>query len=518
MQLKRLFTPRNLLTIGASAVACVTIVRAVRLFLRNDVTISITELVRLPPSGTGSSSTTTNTRHYSPRRRDDVQVIGKVEVETSLLHSYRFLLRLSANLNFDDGEFESCDESGLTASELQQQRMQPPRSRRVMRGAEASVSRTRGPALYLSNISPMVDLYEVEATSHLCFTPACISDELLLRYRASASASAAGSAPSGPDHGDDASAATGTAEAMQVALRGQYLSNVVAHSCYLQPDDTTANGRRLSFNLEVNHAVHGLKVILKLPNAQCYMLKAYTGGIGRIVQMDPSRPHHYVWDIGSFDESQRPAPPSGEEGVSPARQAYGGSVDDDAGGNAIARAAAAAAKNGRSQTSLLNCHFYLIYREQPNSGGYGGEEDEDEVDSDVEMDAYSRPRRSQKRASSERRTAASPSGTSAKKAKRDERAARKAAQRARQAQDPAFAAQGVSTKMPTAEITYSTTGLASGVTIRKLQVLEDRPNWEPASVLDKVLLQYVPGMANRRLRRFAHYTTWFVQPIVISQI
>lgn len=71
--------------------------------------------------------------------------------------------------------------------------------------------------------------------------------------------------------------------------------------------------------------------------------------------------------------------------------------------------------------------------------------------------------------------------------------------------------------LPSLQFTYRVSGLASGLAIKRLQVLSDRPNWEPKTFFDRYfLVPLFPGMLKRPLVKLENKTTWVIQPVSFS--
>lgn len=76
--------------------------------------------------------------------------------------------------------------------------------------------------------------------------------------------------------------------------------------------------------------------------------------------------------------------------------------------------------------------------------------------------------------------------------------------------------------IPKVELTYHLSSLASGAVVRKLQIVEQKDNWLPRTLLDHIALKRVIHSIRKspksKVNRFAHYTTWVVQPVVVRVI
>ncbi|KAH9589086.1 hypothetical protein LSM04_001895 [Trypanosoma melophagium] len=498
--------------------------RGMRSFFRNEITLGLTEVVHLLPS------------EGTVEMDGGTQLYGEIQCETYLMRSYRFLMKLSANVK------------GGTITPNTKVRSR----NRVMHATEngsyknltnsiGSKKRDGSPTIVVNKLNPMVDGWELVGSGNLCFTPACIGDELLLCYEGNVKA---GSLPS-----------------------------AVVRNCYLHPDDTPGL-KRLVFDLVVYDVVHAVRISVKLPNHYCDVVAVHTSGVGRVEQPNPRKPHHLVWEIGTVDETTWKGVSSLGPGVLPeARLARRGFTDDDLAAAALRnnkdmedRAALAnthllseftdprfedsvdyEGKRRRSSnddynvgtgmddnesnssmpfrrehsglpegTHLLIANFILVF-EEPDGVEYdyvSSDSDEDNVEDEHNTvhEVQSSKRRKDKREMSP-----ASRGSTKRSAKREERARKKEQLRQRSADAILTAGRGVSTHMPEIEFSYSVAGLASGMTIRRLQTVSERPNWVPRSLLDFWLLRWmIPGIHKRRLGKYAHYTTWFIQPVVVA--
>ncbi|KAF8292678.1 hypothetical protein TcYC6_0116070 [Trypanosoma cruzi] len=483
--------------------------RGMQSFLRNEVTISITELVHLPPS------------ERLLEVDDATSLQGEIRCETYLMRSYRFLMRLSASVK------------AVSISP-------PPTSRtrhRVTHAAESGsyrsifshgVNKKREglPNVSVHDVHSMVDYWELSPNGNVYFTPPCIGDELLMRYEAS--------------------------------VKAGYLVNAAVRNCYLQTDETPGL-KRLSFDLVVYDVLHAAKIHIALPNRYCDVVAIHTGGVGIIQQPNSNKPHHFIWDIGTVDETTWMKVKTLAPDVLPeSRLARRGFTDDDlataierqkSGDNVSVVANSYQLPNtmdskfdSRSErcdddnvfdggvnkgmlgtrtssglpegTQLLIAHFILVF-EEPD------EMEHDYVSTDSEMNEgedeggeYDEVRRRK----GTRDSSPGGAGISRKDAKREERA-RKRKLRRSSADLILAAGHGVPTRKPTIELSYSVVGLASGVSVRKLQTVSDLPNWIPRSFFDSWVLQWmVPGIQQLRLGKYAHYTSWFVQPVPVASL
>lgn len=465
-----------------------------RSFLRNEITVNITEVVHLPPSE----------RALELEGRTSLQ--GEIQCETYLMRSYRFFMRLSATMT-----------SGFCAH--------PPATRprnRVMQATETTGSfrekkQKEPPAIFVDHVSGMVDQWELVPSGKVCFTPACIGDELLLGYEG--------------------------------CVQSGYCVSATIRNCYLQADETPGL-KRLSFELVVYDVIHGAKVRIALSNRYCDIVAIHTGGVGSIQQPNAQKQHHIVWDIGTVDEMTWMKVKSPADGVMPeGRLARRGFTDDDLAsalensegtGTVLNSTYSPGVTGGRGEkgeaddygdasegvlgrcrgsglpegTQLLVVNFILLF-EDPDGleGDYiSSDSDLGEGEEDLGEEDEAKRRRGARRASGLGST------VSRKAAKREERARKKAAKQLNY-NSSVSEGRGVSTRIPSIEFTYSVVGLASGVTVRKLQTVSERPNWIPCSLVDRWFLRWmVPCIHELRLEKFANYTTWFLQPVLVASL
>ncbi|KEG15166.1 hypothetical protein DQ04_00161060 [Trypanosoma grayi] len=502
---------RSLAKITAAVAMGYVAYRGMRSFLRNEITVSITEVVHLPPSD------------KMLEVDEQATLVGEIQCEAYLMHSYRFQMKLAANIKGGSLQPSST-----------------PRLRhRVMHMAEngkyrnvvpysGSKKREGFPSILVDDVNCMVDYWELAMNGGIFFTPACIGDELLLRYE-------------GP-------------------VKEGCTLNTAVRNCYIQTDGTPGL-KRLSFDLVVYDVVHAVKVHIELPNRYCEVVAIHTGGVGRIHQPNPHKPHHFDWEVNTVDETTwKGVKELGPDVLPEARLARRGFTDEDltaamerggrkgndpgsmannyplrdvaelrleekgedfeeddcsdAAGGMLYHRERSGLPDGKR---LLDAHFILIF-EEPDGVEYDyASSDSDLPDDEDEGDNSNNNNNGRTTRKKSGRSASHADGKSSKKSlKREERARRKQLQR-RSVDSILTAGLGVSTRVPSVELSYSVVGLASGVTVRKLQTVSDRPNWAPRSLLDTCLLRWlVPGILQRRLGKYAHYTTWFVQPVPVA--
>lgn len=537
--------------------------RGIRLFFQNDVVISVSELVRLPPCGAGGGGGASAGAASS----GPFPVQGKIEVETCVVRSYRFLLKLTAHVRdgaVAGGQVSDNSFSGKIGSKsgrhTARNRVQPTatggtlsfvRSNSLTNSASASgaattasspsaFSRKNNPMLVLEEVHPMVDGYELDTTGQILFTPACISDEILLRYSTSVVPRARPASPVSSTASPTIKEDERVTQPCSISPATDFANNVSIRSCYLQADEMTSNGQRLSFTVDFREAVQGAKVVIRLPNRRCRLLRVHTGGLGRALQPVRAKPHHIVWDIGSVDANTYKHVEDAKTG----RDSAAAAMEATREGKLVQQITASA---GASAPFLLSSSFYLVFVQEAEDYDHTGESssEDDDLNSEAagDYDGGAGEDNSSFGVGGRRSTATSGKASRAsdvasasvrsaggKQSARAQRRAEERASKKRQkkggkasgqlgSEASMMAARGVSTKGPSVELTYSMVGLVSGTAVRKLQVVRDAPNWVPRSPFDRYVLRLLlPGLASLKLNKFAHYTTWVVQPVVITQI
>ncbi|RNF25944.1 uncharacterized protein Tco025E_01790 [Trypanosoma conorhini] len=498
---------RNCARIAAAAALGYLAYRGLRSFLRNEITISVTELVQLPPS-------------EGLLELDEQTLLqGEIQCDTYLMRSYRFLMRLSANV-------KSVSTSPPPSARSRHRVIHATENTSYRSIISHGVSKKREglPSLTVHDVHSMVDHWELSPNGNVYFTPPCIGDALLMRYEAS--------------------------------VKAGHPVNAVVKNCYLQADERPGL-KRLSFDLMVYDVVQAAKIRIALPNRYCDVVAIHTGGVGLMQQPDARKPHHLIWDVGNVDETTWKKVESLAPDVLPeGRLARRGFTDDDmaaaverqkSGDNVEVMAnsyqlssameakletrsenydedaplAADANRGGPGTrrgtglpegTQLLIAHFHLVF-EEPD----GIENDYVSTDSELsDGEDGSGGCDEARRRTGDSRSARSTGGTSRKSAKREERARKRKMVRC-SADSLANLGRGASTRVPAVELSYSVGGLASGVTVRKLQTVSDLPNWVPRSILDRWVLRWmVPSIHQLRLGKYAHYNSWFVQPVAVT--
>lgn len=513
--------------------------RGVQLYFKNDITIYITEVVHLPPAAVQRD------RKLSPRSNANLSVTieGTVEMETCVMNSYRFLLKLAGHVRSSLFDAESAPTSPRSSRHrvLSLQASNAPSYDSLFThlssnyGLSASSnnhgsggSQRHGPSLVITAVDPIVDAYEADATGALAFTPACVGDSVLCRFTCVASIGTAEGASSAPvrSRGVPSSRSSPSSMVSSPLPSGDTgLGNIVVRRCIFESDGETAYCQRLTVELELVRPVFGARVLIRLPNRHCRLHHSHTGGVGSVTQL-LHQPRMCVWDIGAVSEemctlsSDGTATSGTSEGVS----------DDDLMPGAVIPAApwSSAAK------SLATLE--LVFEQAPPALSFGEDDEEAEAtDSGDDNDnrfsstgnaggglTHSQRRQSvSSRSSSTRRAltvAASTTGRASKREERGRKASEKAARIREGGSSTSMRAAG-GEGVPAVELVFSVNQLLSGTSVKKLQVVEERPNWTPRSRLDRLLFRrVVPGLEKLKLKKYAHYTTWFVQPVAVSQL
>lgn len=478
-----LTTRATVLMGGAAALLCLAY-RGLQLYGRNIITISITEVVNLPPIEEGGTTDA------------PFDIKGKIEVDAYLIRNYRFLFKLAAATLWDRRPAGSGGVGSV------------PNRNRVLSSSDsfalpALPSRRGSATLMVEDVDEMVDRYELSHSGLLCFTPASLQSARLLTYTAALPEGVKPLQTSMSNSLSRSDVGPGTLDGGALSPRGEVVVSV--HHCLWQADEGGFGHQRLSLHLQVAHPVFCLQLLIRLPSRRCRLVQAQTGGIGRVVQPFSLRPHHIVWEIGS---------------VNPARD---GPITPVAAAQALESRGDAEALTRPSL--LYDIPFTLTYDRSGDCGDKDAETDSlSSSASDGDDDPFC-PTKSCQRESSTGRTAdggisrpplptsgkPSPPNHSNKASKRAARSLQKLQESQRRR--PGAIGLGGPSRKPTLELNYSTSGLASGISVRKLQVLSETPNWQPRALLDRVLLRCVPSLQELKLQKYAHYTTWFVQPV-----
>ncbi|KAH8611438.1 hypothetical protein ERJ75_000936900 [Trypanosoma vivax] len=447
--------------------------RGILSFLRNGVTLSITEVVRLPTQDAAKDADEQPTVH------------GEIQCETYLMRSYRLVLKLSVPLKVSPSALSSearsrhrvlhISDDGTYSNTMSSQ----PRAGKDL------------PDIVVEEAHNMIDHWQLVSNGTIHFTPACVGDEMLLRY-------------------------TGT-------LSKTCKPNVVVRDCHTEALDTPGL-KRLSFNLVVYNMVHMVTVAVKLPNSNSRIVSVYHNNLGDVKREETPKPHHVLWQIPIIDSKTAGSIKSENEGglagngpVIVSEQegelhlnARGYLVDsteflgDQECASDYRKLYATTQRHGDDgyvgEDYMLSARFVLIFEEAIRNnevkGSLSGDgtfsEDGDQGSSCV---AGSCSRKSQKR---------------------EARAAKKELRR-RKLDFIRSGGANASEGSVALSVTYSVSQLASGLSVRKLQTLSDRVNWKPRSRLEYWLFGVlIPFVYQRPLEKFAHYTTYFVHSINVK--
>lgn len=447
-------------------------------------------------------------------------------------------------------------------------------------GGPGSSGRRHGPSLVITSVDPRVDAYEADASGAITFTPACVDEGLLCKYTCVVAAQsseddAAGGGKSSTTTAASSSSSPGLAASPTAITPSPLpagdvgLGNIYVRSCFLDSDGDTAYCQRLSMEVEFIRPVFGARVLIRLPSRHCRLHHSHTGGVGSVTQL-LHQPRKCVWDIGAVTAEMcaADADPSGTLALDASTSASTAAAAAD---RLMPGAVVPAAPSPAAAKSCARLE--LVFEQAPPGLAFGEDEDEarggsvsgsDDGESDDDTDdededrfssavgnssAFSAQWRrlqpgsgrssgsaSKQRASSSGRrpsTSASaaagcgqkggPGGSHAAtgRARKREERARKAGEKAARIRDGGSGSTRVASgdDVPSVELVYSVSQLLSGTSVKKLQVVEERPNWVPRSVLDRIVLRrVVPGLEQLKLKKFAHYTTWFVIPVTVSQL
>ncbi|KAG5481057.1 hypothetical protein LSCM1_06733 [Leishmania martiniquensis] len=512
--------------VSGAVVVCLLAYRGAQLYSKNEIHIYITEVVHLP------TTAAQDRQQPSPQRSAALRLIveGTVEMETCVMNSYRFLLKLAGHVR-----------SSLFDAKLSEPSLRSSRRRVLsMHASNAAVDspystplsdtcgfpmssnnnsssgggiRRHGPSLVITSVDHIVDAYEADATGALAFTPACVGDGVLCRFTCVASASVLEGGGSGG------------------------IGSVFVRSCFFESDGVTPYGQRLTMEVEFARPVYGARVLIRLPNRHCRLHHSSTGGVGSVTQL-LHQPRKCVWDIGAVSEEMCAVSEDGTAAL--------GAAEGFMEGNQMPGAVAPTASFSPPTKSLAKLE--LVYEQAPPALNFGEEDAETEpTDSGDDMDNrfssavsstgntgggsshrcchQSLSGRSSSSArgrmsSAGKTVAASAANTTSRARKREERA-RKAIDKAARIQEgggrSSTRAAG-DEDVPTVELVFSVNELLSGTSVKKLQVVAERPNWAPRSRLDHLFRCVVPGLEKLKLKKYAHYTTWFVQPVAVSRL
>ncbi|KAG5481696.1 hypothetical protein CUR178_07049 [Leishmania enriettii] len=529
---------------SGAVVVGLLVYRGVQLYFKNEITIYITEVAHLPITAAQrrQQSSTQSSANIS------LTIEGTVEMETCVMNSYRFLLKLAghvrsslldtklvetssrhrvlsvhaSNAAVGDSSFTPLsDTCGLSTSS---------------NNSSGGSSRRHGPSLVITAVDPIVDAYEADATGALAFTPACVGDGVLCRFTCVASTppvEGAGSTPALPRSASSSLAPASSMLSSPLPPGSTGLGSIFVRCCFFESDGETSYCQRLTMELEFVRPVYGTRVLIRLPNRHCRLHHSSTGGVGSVTQL-LHQPRKCVWDIGAVSEEMCAVSGDGTATLETAD----GYIEDSQMPGAVAPAAFF------SPASKSFARLELVYEQTPSAlyVGEGEEEETEATDSDDDNDdrfsnagnagggaSHRRSRQSlngrssssQGRVSSTGRTLAAAAASATSRARKREERARKAvgkAARIREGGSRSSTRAAGDEDAPTVELVFSVNQLLSGTSVKKLQIVEERPNWVPRSRLDHLLRRVVPGLERLKLKKYAHYTTWFVQPVAVSRL
>nr|CCC94353.1 conserved hypothetical protein [Trypanosoma congolense IL3000] len=415
--------------------------RGVLRFMQNNITLTITEMVRLPVSASQGGSD------------DSTTLCGEIQCETYLTRSYRLSMKLSANIKGGSLTLPSSGRSHHRVVQAADNGICP-----SLIPPSASKWKEGLPDIVVDDVNPMVDYWELLSYGNVCFTPPCISDEYLLRYEG--------------------------------AIKPEFSPIAFIENCFTQPDDIPGR-KSLLFDLVVCDVVHTVSVYIELPNRQCQVVSIDHSRLGNISQPNRNKPHHVRWDIPSIGPSRE----SGMHGI-PHDASF------EVSGNVLA-----------DLESSTRVRFVLVFEELSRED-YNDASANSDIDDDSDLEVAGAEMEGGGDTGAQRGV----STANKKAAKREKRAKMKQ----KQYQKISLArttTKGAAGHNVAVSLSYSVSGLVSGMEVRKLRTVSDRPNWVacsgPAYYLMHLLeLLYVN---KPRLGKFAHYTTWIVQtPDVVS--
>lgn len=497
---------------------CFLAIRGARLYFKNEVLISITEVIHLPEAAELQ-------RQLVARPNLPLNITGKVEVETCVMRSYRFLLKLTGHVRCSIFAAERNTSASPRSARHRVVSMQSSGENSFSRSDSSfstvstrdGISPRKGNVtVVVDEVDAMVDAYEVDSSGVLCFTPACITETMLCKYSAITTVDGLGTVgrPASPP-----ALGSGT---------GQGVGNVYVRSCYLQPDAHSAYGQRLIIDMEFLRVVYGLRLVIHLPSRHCRLRRADTGGVGRI-EKPVGRPRSIIWEIGAVSEDMCGVDTYCST-VSRSSNHRGGvdskAQDEKDRSNAVVRHD----DDNEAAPRRSSARLVLVYERAPEGFTYGeADEDagcsgDDEDDEDAMSTRGGRGRSTAQRSAVRRRES---SAAQSNRARKREQRALKNAERSQKLLSrsgngslaDSYRSMTSISDIPTVELAYSINSLLSGTSVRKLQVLDEKANWVPRSRFDrKVLRRLVPGLEQQKLTKLAQYATWFIQPVSITQI
>ncbi|CCW69150.1 unnamed protein product [Phytomonas sp. Hart1] len=374
------------------------------LYRRNNITVRITELVRLPPQGRiDGNPNGADFIHNNPT----IELKGSIEVETYLMRSYRFLLKLSAQLNgatlgcgtYNGGDENVCKRSIQrrvlsfataynntninTANDMVNMGnlsiSNSLISQSYNKGSVYSSSRTsakpKGPMIEIKYVNEMVDQNEVLVNENICFTPACLSEEILMKYTMTiSSAYLLNSQPALSSTAGDTTDPFNTK-----SMSPQSFSNLLIQNAFLRPGNP--GNYCISFDLMVFQPLHELRLLIRLPNHHCRLVRSDTGGIGRVTFAEgKTKPHLLIWEIGGVDAHIH----NDDKKVSNVEK---GCDDETLSQAALSVGGGDDVVHGLSSFAFLSVHFELVYRHLEESEYFyydneGREDSDSNIDSD----------------------------------------------------------------------------------------------------------------------------------------
>ncbi|KAG5503664.1 hypothetical protein JIQ42_05886 [Leishmania sp. Namibia] len=527
---------------GAVAVGLL-VYRGIQLYFKNDITIYITEVAHLP--------ITAVQRRQQPSTQSSTNlsltIEGTVEMETCVMNSYRFLLKLAGHVRsslFDAKLVETSSRHRVLSVHASNAAVGDSSftplsdtcglSTSSNNNSSGGSSRRHGPSLVITAVDPIVDAYEADATGALAFTPACVGDGVLCRFTCVVSMAPAEGAGRTLALSRSASSSLAPASSMSsspLPPGNTGLGSIFVRCCFFESDGETPYCQRLTMELEFVRPVYGTRVLIRLPNRHCRLHHSSTGGAGSVTQL-LHQPRKCVWDIGAVSEEMCAVSGDGTATLETAD----GYIEDNQMPGAVAPVASF------SSASKSFARLELVYEQAPPALYVGEEEETEATDSDDDNDdrfsnagnaggGASHRRRHQSlsgrsssaqgRMSSTGRTPAAAAANTTSRARKREERARKAiskAARIREGGSRSSTRAAGDEDVPTVELVFSVNQLLSGTSVKKLQIVEERPNWAPRSRLDHLLRRVIPGLERLKLKKYAHYTTWFVQPVAVSRL
>ncbi|SCU72660.1 uncharacterized protein TEOVI_000423800 [Trypanosoma equiperdum] len=455
-----MMSSRSVAKVAVAAAIGYVAYRGVLSFFKNEITLSISEVVHMSDG------------QCRQEIGGQVALKGEILCETYLMRSYRLSMKLSANIKGGTLSLSS----------------HVPSRHRVLHindvGTYCNVVPSSGskrrdglPDIVVDNVHGMVDYWELLSCGNVCFTPPCVSDESVLRYEGK--------------------------------VRPGLSPSATIRDCYLQTDETPGR-KRLHFDLIVRDTVHAVSIRIELPNRRCQLVLVDHGGVGSVTRLSKEASHCWAWDIPLFDPrgASREIPTAADEAsiTKPGSYPHGAMQETLVG---------ALGSDLPEYTPSACTHFMLIFEEQE-----GGDNSDASTNSDMDGENVEEgfdELKDSPEGSSEMVTSNRAQKVSKKAMKRAERSRKKVTQRQR-VDAIRTSRQGAVARGVAVSLSYSVSGLASGMDVRRLRTVSERPNWAPHSNFSRWILSFLSWCIYKpRLGKFAHYTTWFVQTVdVIS--